>query len=277
MIYIGMNDRLFPSNWRPITQDISFAQAHGFTPIQFHGRPNGLGADELGASLEATGAALRDAHVGAVMEIIVRLDAACRTPEGKLPIDVLEANLPAIESLGCTHVHWHPVQSERLDASGLRALEARLYEQLTAGVALSRAYGFRFGFEHNEPATGLFGEPEYCAAALEAVPDVGFVWDVNHTRPDQLDAYLAFAPRMSMLHLADTPLPVVNHHLPIGMGNIDFGYCFHELLRAGFDGPGILEIGGLPRSGGYGRDTDVALIESRTKLLNILQKETNDE
>jgi sugar phosphate isomerase/epimerase len=148
---------------------------------------------------------------------------------------------------------------------------------LTAGVALSRAHGFRFGFEHNEPATGLFGEPEYCAAALEAVPDVGFVWDVNHTRPDQLDAYLAFAPRMSMLHLADTPLPEVNHHLPIGMGNIDFGYCFHELLRVGFDGPGILEIGGLPRSGGYGRDTDVALIESRTKLLNILQKETNDE
>lgn len=274
MIHIGMNDRLFPSNWRPITQDILFAQAHGFTHIQFHGRPNGLGAEALGAALDETGAALRDAHVGAVMEIIVRLDATCRTPEGKRPIEVLEANLPAITALGCTHVHWHPVQSERLDASGLRALERRLYKQLTAGVELSRGHGFRFGFEHNEPATGLFGEPEYCAAALEAVPGVGFVWDLNHTRPDQRDAYLAFAGRMSMLHLADTPLPNVNYHLPIGMGNIDFRFYFHELLARGFDGPGILEIGGLPRSGGYGRDTDEALIESRAKLLHILQKET---
>ncbi len=135
---------------------------------------------------------------------------------------------------------------------------------------MSRQHGFRFGFEHNEPATGLFGEPEYCAAALAAVSDVGFVWDLNHTRPDQLDAYLAFAPRMSMLHLADTPLPEVNHHLPIGMGNINFGFYFRELLARGFSGPGILEIGGLPRSGGYGRDTDEALIDSRDRLLAII-------
>ncbi len=133
MIHIGMNDRLFPSNWRPITEDIPFAQEHGFTHIQFHGRPNGLGVEELGAELDATGAALRAAGVGAVMEIIVRINAGGRTQEGKRPIDVLEANLPAITTLGCTHIHWHPVQSERLPASDLRAMETQLYEQLAAG------------------------------------------------------------------------------------------------------------------------------------------------
>jgi L-ribulose-5-phosphate 3-epimerase len=38
------------------------------------------------------------------------------------------------------------------------------------------------------------------------------------------------------------------------------------LAAAGFAGPAILEIGGLPKSGGYGRDTDEALNKSRQRL-----------
>lgn len=67
---------------------------------------------------------------------------------------------------------------------------------------------------------------------------------------------------MTMLHVADTPLPAVNHHLPLGLGTIDFPAYFAALLSRGCRGPAILEIGGLPHSGGYGRDTDDALIES---------------
>jgi sugar phosphate isomerase/epimerase len=75
---------------------------------------------------------------------------------------------------------------------------------------------------------------------------------------------------MSMLHVADTPLPEVNHHLPLGLGAIDFSAYMGALLGRGFAGPAILEIGGLPRSGGYGRDTDAALVESRARLLAAL-------
>ena len=53
---------------------------------------------------------------------------------------------------------------------------------------------------------------------------------------------------------------------PIGLGSIDFAHYFGELARRGFSGPGILEIGGLPKSGGYGRDTDQALIASLAAL-----------
>lgn len=270
MIHIGMNNRLFPANWRPILEDVAFAARHGFTHIQFHGQLNGLGAEQLGATLDATGAALRAAGVGAVMEIIVRLDQRGRLADGVTPLDVLERNLPAIESLGCTHVHWHPVQSEWLEAAALYELEERFVEQLAVGIELGMRYGFRFGFEHNEPAIGLFSTPVRCAAALGQVSDLSFVWDVNHTPPEQLAGYLALVSRMGMLHLADTPLPDVNHHLPIGLGTIDFATYFDELLRRGFSGPGILEIGGLPRSGGYGRDTDAALTSSRERLVRIV-------
>jgi sugar phosphate isomerase/epimerase len=98
------------------------------------------------------------------------------------------------------------------------------------------------------------------------VPDLGFVWDWNHTAPEHLTGFLALASRITMLHIADTRLPTVNDHLPLGMGTVDFALYSRELLAHGFSGPAILEIGGLPQSGGYGRDTDAALVDSRDRL-----------
>ena len=36
--------------------------------------------------------------------------------------------------------------------------------------------------------------------------------------------------------------------------------------------PLVLEIGGLPFSGGYGLDTDEALVASRARLVNVVQR-----
>jgi sugar phosphate isomerase/epimerase len=93
-----------------------------------------------------------------------------------------------------------------------------------------------------------------------------FVWDFNHTTPEDLPAFLALMPRMSMLHVSDTLLPEVNYHLPLGLGTVDFAAYCQALRTGGFHGPAILEIGGLPKSGGYGRDTDTALQDSRQRL-----------
>ena len=90
--------------------------------------------------------------------------------------------------------------------------------------------------------------------------------DFNHTAPEDLAAFEALIPRMSLLHVSDTPLPEVNHHLPLGLGNIDFAAYCQTLIERGFNGPAILEIGGLPKSGGYGRDTDEALMDSLRRL-----------
>ena len=148
----------------------------------------------------------------------------------------------------------------------LRQLEDGALPRLAAGVALGREHGFRFGLEHNEAGIACFGTPERCAAALAAVPDLGFVWDFNHTTAEQLPGYLALADRMTMPHIADTPLPAVNHHLPLGQGNFVFAAYCSALCARGFHGAAILEIGCLPISGDYGRDTDNALVELLARL-----------
>jgi sugar phosphate isomerase/epimerase len=266
----GMVARLFPINWRPAIKEIAIARSLGFAALQFHGQEEGLGAAHLGAPLAEVGAALRDAGLLAVMEIVVRVGADGRTRTGRMPLDVLHANLPAIGALGCERVHWHLAPATWMSGAELRAIEANAPRQLAEAVALSEAHGVRFGLEHNEPDIPLFATPSSVAAALDATPGLGLVWDLNHTPVEQIGDFLALAPRMTMLHVSDTPLPEINHHLPIGHGAVDFAACFAGLAAHGYQGPAILEIGGTPKSGGFGRDTDALLADSLARLSAIL-------
>lgn len=269
-VQLGMNGRFFPGNWRPARQEIAFAQAAGFQSMQFAVRDEGLGEAKLGDSFTTVAALLQAARITPVMEILVRLDRAGLAPDGSTPLTILEANLPAITALPCRTVHWHLAIREAMTPAAVAALEVALYPQLAAGVALAHQYGFRLGLEHNEPDLLLFGTPEKCVAALNATPGLHFVWDLNHTTPAHLPGFLALTPRMSMLHVSDTLLPEVNYHFPIGEGNLDFAAYFGALQQRGFSGPAILEIGGQPKSGGFGRDTDEALISSQQRLAKVL-------
>ena len=265
-LLIGLNGRFFASNWRPALDEIAFAQAHGFGAIQFRGKEAGLGAEHLGAELGVVAQALRQAGLTPVMEIVVPVNEQGVSATGHTPLATLRANLPAIETLGCCCVHWHPVPTRDTSPAAIPAIEQALLEPLAAGAELGVRHGFRFGLEHNAPDLRLFGSPAACAAALDAVPALGFVWDFNHTTPVDRDAFKALIPRMSMLHVADTPLPQVNHHLPLGEGSVDLADYCRALRQGGFAGPAILEIGGLPQSGGFGRDTDAALVASLRRL-----------
>ena len=270
LILPGTNARLFPANWRPAVQEIAFAQAAGFESIQFHGQEHGAGETYFGTQPEVVGAALSAAGLAAVMEIIVRVDADGLSPAGQTPLQVLHANLPAIIALGCSCVHWHLAPAQSMTSSQLRAVERGVVPQLAAAAALGIQYGFRFGLEHNEPDIPLFAQPEQCVSVLQQVAELWFVWDLNHTQSEQLEGYLALAGRMSMLHVSDTPLPEVNYHLPLGMGSIDLAAYVGQVVQGGFRGPAILEIGGLPKSGGYGRDTDQALKDSLAHIQQVL-------
>lgn len=265
-LMIGLNGRFFASNWRPALDEIAFAQAHGFEAIQFRGKEEGLGAEHLGAELDVVAAALRQARLVAVMEIVVPVNEQGVSSTGHTPLDTLRTNLPAIETLGCRYVHWHPVPTRDTSPAAIPAIEQALLEPLAAAIDLGKQSGFRFGLEHNSPDLRLFASPEACAAALDAVPALSFVWDFNHTTPEDRDAFMALIPRLSMLHVADTPLPEVNHHLPLGEGSVDLADYCRALRQGGFVGPAILEIGGLPKSGGFGRDTDAALVASLRHL-----------
>ncbi|WP_081838532.1 aminoacyl-tRNA hydrolase [Thermogemmatispora carboxidivorans] len=266
-IQIGMVARLFRSHWRPLREEIAFARTCGFQWLQLRGSETGLNEQTLGDSFEAVAAALQEAGLSCTLEIALPLTAAGTTASGATLATALDANLTAIRRLPCSRVHFHLTTSLR-SPEALRTLEERLVPALreAQSLATSQAPAFLLGIEQNEPGAGLFAQPDRCAWLLEQVPELGFVWDVNHTLPEALPAYLALTPRMILIHVSDTPLPQLNYHLPLGLGTLDLeGYC-EELLVRGFAGPAILEIGGTPRSGGFGRDSDEALQTSAQRL-----------
>ena len=272
---IGMNGRFFPGNWRPARDEIVFARLAGFQCIQFPGPADGLGLERLGDSLATVSLALRRARITAVMAMVVSLYGNGRTAAGHTPLDVLRANLQAIITLPCARVHWHIVLAEALTAPQIIELEESLLPQFAAAVELAQTHGFRFGFEHNAADVPIFHEPERCSQVLTAVPNLGFVWDFNHTRPEDFAAFCALAPRFSLLHISDTLWPEVNYHLPLGQGSLNLTAFCRAALDGGFRGPAVLEIGGLPKSGGYGRDTDDALHASHHALTDAIHRATS--
>jgi L-ribulose-5-phosphate 3-epimerase len=235
-----------------------------------------LSAERLGAPPEEVGRLLAAGGVVGVMEIVVRVGRDGRTAAGNRPLDVLKNNLPVLEALGCPVAHWHLVLREEMDEGAVSALEASLYGEMETAVAMAAASGIRFGLEHNNGNDPFFASAASIAAALHAVPALGFVCDLNHILPGAMDDFFALFPRCSMLHLSDTPLPAVNYHLPLGQGNLPLRKIGTALHHAAFSGVAILEIGGAPWSGGYGQDSDAALCHSRLLAVDALQNGSSD-
>ncbi len=271
-IKIGLNARLFPNNWRPVIQEIEFAHKVGFQAIQLPGREDGLDEKTLGNSFLDVSNAFAENHITPVMEILIRLEENGKTSSGKSPLEILEANISSISQLGCKHVHWHLAPKSPQMIDDYFKFESMLVPQFEKAVEISKTYNFSFGIEHNEPEFRLFGSPNQCKTVLEAVKGLQFVWDMNHTTIDDFPMFINLIPHLGMLHISDTLLPEVNYHLPVGQGNINFSSYFSPLIYNDFCGVGILEIGGLPKSGGYGRDTDEALIESLKMVNDVLSK-----
>jgi hypothetical protein len=67
-----------------------------------------------------------------------------------------------------------------------------------------------------------------------------------------------------LVHVSDTPLPETNHHLPLGRGTVDFS------VLKDIDVPLILEVGGLPISGGPGFDTDEEQLDTLAPLRAVV-------
>lgn len=279
-IKIGINARLFPNNWRPLIEEIKFAKDNHFQSIQLSVRDRVIDREFLGDDLCVVAVALEDANLDLAVELLLGVDANGLTSSGKSPIEIFEANLNGLKLLGCRYVHWHLVPSglnlESMQADVAHAaidkLEKLLIPQFAQAVQLAEAHQIVFGFEHNEPDLLLFGRPDSCKSLMAAVPGLKFVWDINHTIPEHLPEFADLVANGSIIHVSDTLLPEVNYHLPLGQGNIDFKQIAEILIENRFSGPAIFEIGGLPKSGGYGRDTNEALIESRS----ILQKALNN-
>ena len=270
---LGMNARLFPAFWRPALDEVAFAAANGFDVLQFPGPAGGLGEDRLGAPVPEVAHALAEAGVEAVQEILVFVGADGTTADGETPLDALRANLDPARELGVQRAHLHIALADRsIDDAAVRDLERSLGPMLRDAVAMAGDAGIALGMEHNQPALRLFADPHVMAGLLDAVPGLGLVWDLNHTPPEQLDPFASLAPRMTLLHVSDTQLPAVNGHLPLGLGSLDLAGYLGAAVRAGFEGPAVLEVGGHPSSGGFGQDSDEALLSSLTRMRALVAR-----
>ena len=240
--------RLTGGNWRPPAQELAFAASAGFDTLQIRSDRPGEIAEELGIDPVELGALFDDAGLEPVLEMLVRHEG-----EPGTFARALRANLPAIEAIGFLRVHIHPV--------GPSEAATQLAPDFAEALAVADDAGLIFGVEHNAPGHRLLVDPSDVEALLESVPGLGLVWDVNHTGADDVTRFLALRERMTLVHVSDTPLPETNHHLPLGRGSVDL-----EPTRTFEDVPLILEIGGLPHSGGPGLDTDDALLDSLALL-----------
>jgi L-ribulose-5-phosphate 3-epimerase len=249
---IGMLGRFFGretgGNWRSPAEELRFAAAAGFDTLQIQSRRAGEIEDELGVPAAEIGALYDELGVEPALEMLVLHEGIPGTFAR-----ALRANLAAIESMGCLRVHIHPV--------GPLESAPFLADDLAEAAAVADDAGIVFGVEHNAPGHRLLVGPDAVEDLLEAVPRLGLVWDVNHTPAQEVDRFLALRERFTLVHLSDTPLPDTNHHLPLGRGNVDYG-----VTRQFDDVPVVLEIGGLPHSGGPGLDTDEALLDSLALL-----------
>jgi len=244
--------RLSGGNWRPPEQELRFAAGAGFDTVQIRSDRPGTLEDELGIDAGSLGALFDDIGLEPVLELLVRHEG-----EPGTLARALEADLPAIDAIGVLRVHIHPVGP--VESAPL------LRDDFAEAVELAERTGLILGCEHNAPGHRLLVEPHEVESLLEAVPGLGFVWDLNHTLPEHTARFLSLRERFTLVHVSDTPLPETNHHLPLGRGSVDLAPL------AGLDVPVVLEIGGLPFSGGYGLDTDEALVASRAHLLNHVQ------
>jgi sugar phosphate isomerase/epimerase len=244
-----MLGRFFPGNWRPPVDEIRFASESGFAALQIRTDAPGEIARDLRADLGEVGRAFAETSVEPVVEMLLRLS------DYPSIAAALEANLAALAELGCRRVHVHPVPgAPNVDVAALEQDLPRLFSE---AVEVANAHGLVLGVEHNSREHRLLVEPDSCTSLLAAVPGLSFVWDLNHADPR---GFASLRDRLSLVHASDTPLPTTNHHLPIGLGNIDFS------VLASVEVPVILEIGGLPVSGGPGFDSDDALRASQARL-----------
>ena len=270
-IPIGFAARLF-SKTRTAAEEIRFGDEHNFHAIQFRGPEEGLDEQYLRDELESVSALFAQTQIIPTVELLIGLNHNGQTPSGKTPLDILSANIPAITKLNVQYVHWHlyPLDYADMDDGDVRPLEEAVVPEFEKAISLSKKHDFAFGIENNSPEGLMFSRPDRCHQLLEQVPDLKFVWDLNHTLPEHVTEFQQLAGKMSMLHVSDTRLPETNEHLPMGLGSIDFSAYLHPLQDRGFKGPAVFEIGGLPKSGGFGRDTDEALLRSCDQLASHL-------
>ena len=250
VVDVGMLGRFFGrltgGNWRPPAEELAFAAAAGFDTVQIRSDRAGEIEDELGVDPETLGALFDDGGVEPVLEMLVRHDG-----EPGTIARALRANLAAIERDRCSPRARPPGRPERGGAAARRPISPRR-------STVAEDAGLIFGVRAQRAGAPAARRPDDVEALLDAVPGLGFVWDVNHTRPEHVTRFLALRERIHararLGHAApgDEPPPSARPR-----------QCRLQPVRTPRRRAArSSRSAGLPPRGGRGLDTDEALLDS---------------
>jgi L-ribulose-5-phosphate 3-epimerase len=267
---IGIVGRFFPIHYRPALEEIDFLTKNHFNAIQFNGIEEGISEEFLGASFSEINQVLINAAIQPTMELMIRVNTQGKNQTNQTITQFLKNNLNAIVKLNCNPVHIHIVPPRDLEATEQLQLLKICKSEFIIALDVAKENNFSLGIEHNDPEFPLFGNFSSCELLIPELPQLLFTWDINHTPPHEVKLFSQWFNRLAVVHVSDSPLPELNYHWSLGKGSIDFKTYLKPLIKINYSGIFILEVGGLPKSGGYGQDTDEALLHSKQYLEKVL-------
>ncbi|MDP6566309.1 MAG: sugar phosphate isomerase/epimerase family protein [Alphaproteobacteria bacterium] len=137
-----------------------------------------------------------------------------------------------------------PGKHNPLMPAPIEVLLGHFHRAMETLVPAAQAAGTRLLVE-NMPFAFLPGAKELMAS-LEpyAIEDAGVVYDIANAHfvgEDLGEGFRGVAPRLSLVHVSDTPREVYLH-APVGQGSVPFADGAAASRAVGYDGPVMLEI-----------------------------------
>jgi sugar phosphate isomerase/epimerase len=242
MIQIGCLARFF----NKYEDEVAFAKGHGFDLMQIWYDRNGIA---LNKDIFPKENAIKEFDFPTIIHAV-------------LDINEFEEHIPKIIDMLVFLKHKeliiHPIcESEEITEDTIYKLSGKV------SFALERLseIGITLYLENNSRLDPIFNTPKEIAIILNNNPNLEFLLDVAHIESYEHLNEIVAVRMPKALHIADKHFDVIHEHLPIGEGEINYGFIFTNALRE-FEGKIILEV----------IQSESAIIDSRDKILEALSK-----
>lgn len=151
----------------------------------------------------------------------------------------------------------HPIT--QIKSSSSYQLE-KFSKEIGKMLSVFREEGIQLHVENNSRKMPFFSDTKDIISILRKHENLEILLDLAHIEDYEQLKQIVKVRRPKIIHVADRHFSIVHEHLPIGNGEIDFEYIFHEILYD-FSGDIILEI----------TKDNKSIVDSKDKILKYLE------
>jgi sugar phosphate isomerase/epimerase len=244
MIQIGCLARFF----NKYEDELTFAKLHGFDFMQIWYDRNGIALNKDSNPKESV---IKELDFPTIIHAV-------------LDINEFEEHVPKIIDMLSYLKHKeliiHPIcESEEITANTIY----KLSRQVSYALERLSEKGITLYLENNSRLDPVYNTPKEIKIIFDNNPSLEFLLDIAHIESYEHLKEIVSVKMPKALHIADKHFAVVHEHLPIGEGEIDYGYIFKHVLNE-FEGKIVLEV----------IQSDDAIIGSRDKITKSLNNES---